>query len=379
MTGLASGKLSDAFGDFIVYRNLIPVDDRLPTIRDLRSKAGLVEGQLPRKAEPAYASVVGEILCQARRLSGLTSDGTRLLYVGDTMHNDVCAFSNLCQAMGWEGSAFIADEDASTCRQVHPLADRQRLTVSSQWGDIAAFAEEASVKGLGCDEGTVVVVDIDKTLLGARGRNDHAIDRARLKAAYEVAHEIAGTALADEAAFAQIYGVVNSSAFHPLTEDNQDAIAYVSLLVACGTVDLDQLTASVSARQIEGFRAFVANSIETRRSHLSRGLSALQKSIHKQLQAGNPTPFTLFRQAEYRCTTGLMGYLPDTTSREEMLDQEIVITEEVWMAIKRWRSQGCIIFGLSDKPDEACFPSDAANADALPLHLTQTHIIGSRR
>ncbi|MBE0636558.1 hypothetical protein IH601_11235 [Candidatus Bipolaricaulota bacterium] len=378
MTGFSSGTLDDVFGGFLVYRNLIPVDDRLPTIGDLRSKLGMARDRLPRKAEPEYASVIGEILREARRLSGTASDASRLVFVGDTMHNDVSAFSNLCQAMGWQGRAFIADEGPSACRETRALAAGQNLTVSNQWSDVASFVEDGLLDGFGCDEGTMIVVDIDKTLLGARGRNDQVIDRARRQAAYEVARDHADESLAAEDAFARIYNVVNGSAFHPLTGDNQDAVAYVSLLVAGGMIDLEELTASVANGQIDGFRAFV-NDLETRRSQLTDALAQLQQSVYVQVKAGNPTPFSSFRQAEYRCTTGLMGHLSNDASRETMLDEEIVITEEVWMAIKRWKAQGCVIFGLSDKPDEACFPPDTRVEGGLPIHLARTHIIGGRR
>lgn len=379
MTSTASGMLRDVFGGFIVYRRLIPADDCLPAIEHLRSKLGLESGILPRKAEPAYARVVGEIVLEARIQEGITADVSGLLFVGDTMHNDVSAFSNLCQTMEWPGRAFIADEGSHVSREVRSLAEGQWLTVSNRWDDIAEFLEDGFVDGFGCDEGTVVVVDIDKTLLGARGRNDHVIDKARQQAAYEVARDVCGEALVDELAFRWIYDDVNSPAFHSLTGDNQDAVAYTSLLVACGVIQLDELAASVAHGQIEGFWGFV-NDVEERRTQLSRGVAQLQESVREQVEAGNPTPFVAFRQAEYRCTAALLGCLPDDASRGMMLDQEIVITKEVWAAVKAWKALGCVIFGLSDKPDEACFPPpDSADIGCLPIHDMRTHIIGGRR
>ena len=378
MTCFALGALNDVFDGFVVYRSLIPADERLPTIEHLRSKLGLESGALPRKAEPEYAAVVGEIVRAARLLEGMTGQGDRLIFVGDTLHNDVAAFSNLCCAMGWTGRAFIADEGASVFRGARELAEGQRLTVSDRWGDIAAFAENGFAGGFGCDEDTIVVVDIDKTLLGARGRNDHVIDKARQQAAYEVARDVIGEALVDELMFRRIYNTVDSPAFHRLTGDNQDAVAYASLLVACGLIQLDELAAYVANGQVDGFRAFVCD-VEKKRAQLARGVAQLQGSVREQVEAGNPTPFVDFRQAEYRCTARLMGYLPDDASRETMLDEEIAITEEVWMAVEAWKAQGCIVFGLSDKPDEACFPPpDSTDTGRLPIHCTRTHIIGGR-
>ena len=122
---------------------------------------------------------------------------------------------------------------------------------------------------------------------------------------------------------------VNSPAFHRLTGDNQDAVAYASLLVACGLFELDDLAARVACGQIEGFRAFVC-AVERRRSELPGDVARLQDNIHGQVEAGNPTPFVAFRRAEYRCTVGRMGFLPDDAAPGKMLDEEIVITGEVW-------------------------------------------------
>jgi len=58
--------LTDLWGDFIVYRNLSPADQRLPGLGDLRVSLGLLDGLVPRKNETDYARVVVEILKQAR-------------------------------------------------------------------------------------------------------------------------------------------------------------------------------------------------------------------------------------------------------------------------------------------------------------------------
>jgi hypothetical protein len=377
MTTTASGMLNDVFGGFVVFRNLTPADDRLPTFDQLRAELNLRDAPLPRKPEPAYASVVGKILCEARTLSGLTENAAHLIFVGDTMVNDVSAFSNLSSAMGWTGQAFIADERLSQCQEVWRLTEGQQLTVSNQWEDIAEFSDEASLVGIGCDERTVVVADIDKTLLGARGRNDHVIDRARQQAVYEVAHNVVGESLMDETTFMSIYNLINHPLLHPLTEDNQDAVAYACLLVACGLISLDELTSSVTKGQISGFRNFVVD-MEERLHGFGRELTLLQEHIREQVEQGNPTPFAAFRAAEYRCTAALMGHLPDHASRDTMLDEEITITEEVWKAIQAWKSRGCMIFGLSDKPDEACLPLPSDTSGA-PIHCLRTHIVGGRR
>lgn len=376
MTHSSLAALRDVFDGRLVYRNLIPADPRLPTIGDLRAKLGLEEMKLPRKPEPEYAAVVGEILREARRLSGVGGNGARLLYIGDTRHNDVAAFSNLCRAMGWSGRAFIADESVGSPRENRQLTESESLTVTDRWQDIADFACAGYAAGFGCDEDTIVVVDIDKTLLGARGRNDHVIDQARREAAYEAARHAADGALADKDAFVDIYSTINKPTFHQLTGDNQDAVAYSSLLVASGVYQIDEVAELIAQGRIEDFRGLVQD-VGRRKETLPSELARLQGSIREQVEVGNPTPFVAFRRAEYQCTVARMGFLPDDAAPKRMLGEEIVLTEEVWESIYEWKARGATLFALSDKPDEACYPSSGdAEHGNLPIHDTRTHIVG---
>jgi len=42
----------------------------------------------------------------------------------------------------------------------------------------------------------------------------------------------------------------------------------------------------------------------------------------------------------------------------------------------RWRELGVLLFGPSNKPDEACYPTDEqAAAGLLPLHRMVTHAV----
>ncbi|MFC2082567.1 hypothetical protein ACFLSG_00805 [Candidatus Bipolaricaulota bacterium] len=376
MTHRSLATLRDVFNGRLVYRNLIPADARLPAIGDLRAKLGLEEMKLPRKPDPEYAAVVVEILREARRLSGVGGNGARLLYIGDTRHNDVAAFSNLCRAMGWSGRAFIADESVGSPRENRQLTVSESVTVTDRWQDIADFASAGYESGFGCDQDTIVVVDIDKTLLGARGRNGHVIDQARREAAYEAARHAAGDVLADKDAFVDIYSAINKPAFHQLTGDNQDAVAYSSLLVASGVYQIDEVAGLIAQGRIENFRGLVRD-VGRRKETLPSELARLQDSIREQVEVGNPTPFVAFRRAEYRETVARMGFLPDDAVPEQMLGEEIVLTEEVWEAILEWKARGALLLGLSDKPDEACYPlPETDESGNRPIHDTRTHIVG---
>jgi len=73
-----------------------------------------------------------------------------------------------------------------------------------------------------------------------------------------------------------------------------------------------------------------------------------------------------------------MGQLPDDTLPEEMIQKEIVMTQEVYDAAMQWKAAGALLFGISDKPDEASIPSAAQAAEGMrPIHETVTHILGA--
>jgi hypothetical protein len=83
-----------------------------------------------------------------------------------------------------------------------------------------------------------------------------------------------------------------------------------------------------------------------------------------------------------------MGQLRDAEAVEALLAKEIVITQEVRDRGGVWGRQGALIFGLSDKPDEACL-SDKPDEASLPtseqalqgyqaIHRVRTHAVGER-
>ena len=73
-----------------------------------------------------------------------------------------------------------------------------------------------------------------------------------------------------------------------------------------------------------------------------------------------------------------MGFLSDETPVETLLQQEILITQEVRTAALAWKTRGALLFGLSDKPDEASVPTpELAARGYQPLHRTETHAVGS--
>jgi hypothetical protein len=62
---------------------------------------------------------------------------------------------------------------------------------------------------------------------------------------------------------------------------------------------------------------------------------------------------------------------------EQALAHLIAITAEVWEAALSLHESGVLVFGVSDKPDEASVPSaQQAEQGMLPLHHLETAIIG---
>ena len=61
----------------------------------------------------------------------------------------------------------------------------------------------------------------------------------------------------------------------------------------------------------------------------------------------------------------------------ELLANEIVITQEVREVALAWRERGALLFGLSDKPDEASIPQPAQAAQGRQaIHRVETHAVG---
>ena len=371
--------VSEFLGDRVVYRNLIPMDDRLPALADFGAKIGLPPGRIPRKSEPDYARAIVHILRRARALDAPRATLRRLLFIGDTRMNDGTAFANLCRAGEWPGLAFIADETTEPpAVEVVSVGAKQSLYLANRWAALADFDRFCAEQGFPVDETTAVIVDLDKTALGARGRNAHVIDRARVQAVHQTVAGLLGDAF-DEAAFQMAYDELNQSPYHPFTGDNQDYLAYICLILGSGLFDLQTVIADVQAGRLTSFRQFIER-VDGRAAALKGGLADIHRDIFARVQQGDPTPFKMFRRNEYLATVSRMGQMPDSASAGELLAEEIVITQEVRALALEWQRRGALLFGLSDKPDEASVPTPAQAAQGYrPIHRTATHAVGEVR
>jgi hypothetical protein len=363
-------------GDFVVYRNLVPADPRLPPLAEIRAHVGLPAGLIPRKSAPAYARVMAHLLRQARALGAPGTPIERLVYVGDTRMNDGTAFANLCRAGGWPGLAFIGTERGEPARVEVVEQDKGALYLANRWAALPDFDRFCRERGSSLDERTAVVVDLDKTALGARGRNDHVIDQARVEAVRRTVGDLLGSAF-DPQSFQSAYDRLNQPEFHPFTADNQDYLAYICLILGSGLYRLEPLVADVRAGRLTGFEPFIAQ-VDARAAELSADLRRIHSSVYARVRQGDPTPFKSFRYNEYQATVERMGCLDDETPAAELLEKEIVITQEVQEVALDWRERGALLFGLSDKPDEASIPTDElASQGYRPIHRVETHTVGN--
>ena len=362
--------------DFILYRNLSPLHPCLSPIEAVCDELGLPSGAIPRKTAPDYARVVVHLLREARTLEAPSVPIARLVYVGDTLLSDGTAFSNLCRAGDWPGLAFIGNETKEPTHVELIEKGAGTLFLANRWSLLSRFDQFCRERGFRFDEGTAVVIDLDKTALGARGRNDHVIDRVRIEAVRRTIGDLLGDQF-DQQGFERAYEQLNAPEFHPFTGDNQDHLAYLCLILGTGFVELESFLGELRSGRLVCFEEFIER-VDGRSSRLPNCLGEIHQQIYRAAMEGDPTPFKAFRRAEYEETVSKMGALDDDALVSDLIAEEILITQEVREAALAWREEGALLFGLSDKPDEASLPTlELALQGYLPIHSVKTHAVGS--
>lgn len=371
--GFAS--LQDFLGDRILFRNLNALDPALPRLDDLRKDVNLSPNIIPRKTSLDYARVIIELVKQARRQDGNPADIRHIIYVGDTRMNDGMAFRNICASAHWRGAAMIIAEDDELSKLDQEQDENSIIFFNNHWVNLRVFHLLLQMKEIELNEETVVLIDVDKTALGARGRNDAVIDEARVKAAQTVLQEILDYTF-DVDEFVRVYSTLNQPAYHPFTGDNQDYLVYICLILLSGLFKLEDIVTDAHLGLLSNFDSFI-DQVEQRCIDLPVGVWEVHHEIYHLVKCGDATPFKQFRKMEYHTTSARMGQLPCQSPIEDLLQQEIVITREVQEFAVRCRKMGTTLFGLSDKPDEASIPS-SQEGDLKPLSQILTHMIGAK-
>jgi hypothetical protein len=365
-------------GDSIAYRNLNPLDTRLPGLDELRASIRIPDQGVPRKTSADYANLVSHLLKRARSLEAPKTQIKRLLFIGDTRLNDATAFNNICAAGDWPGIAFICAEKMQDApyHEILKQEENRLLYLANRWEMLNAFDQYLIPHDIFIDENTAIILDLDKTCLGARGRNDLVINQARVEAAFATVKVLIGSEF-DAEAFEQSYNLFNEPDFHSFTSDNQDYLVYICLIVSSGLYEREKLAKDIRSGKVFRFDQFLID-VQLQANKLPAGVQEIHGDVFSRMRQGDPTPFKAFRAQEYLATVSHMGKLGDDIPMDERLSQEIVITQEVRERASDWLFRGAFLFGLSDKPDEASIPTtELASQGYLPIHKIETSVVGS--
>ena len=361
--------LADWLDDRIVYRNLVPCNSTLPSLQDVWREIGLEAFRVPRKTEPVYAAAVSRFLEAAQAARG-APPLRNLLFIGDTHMNDGTAARNLAVHLPLRG--FIGADRSDESEEVKY---DDILMIANRWKRLEDFPDWAQSEGLVCDEQAAVLIDIDKTFVGARGRNDRVIDAARVAAVRQTVEELLGGNFGEEG-FRSVYDELNKQKYHHFTGDNQDYLAYICLMVMGDVFPAGELWAELNAGRLTGFTQFVTL-CDARCQRMEEGLALAHREVTVNVRRGDPTPFKSFRYREYFATVGRMDSLPDNTPETDLLAGEILITAEVARIAQQLSEMGVLTFGISDKPDEASLPPKAlAEEGGQPIHRAVMKVFG---
>ena len=318
----------------------------------------------PRKGDDAYAAVAIAILNAAQALR-TPKPIRQFLMLGDTRQSDGGTYMTIAARSGWSGAAFICDEKRGEDPAL-TLSSDHGVYVANRWSKLSTFAEQFTI-----DDQTAVIIDMDKTLIGARGRNHQLIDAARLTALKLAVQDVLGSSY-DDTSFSETYHRFNQPRFHRFTGDNQDFLAFICVMAGGGIVTPAALQAMLEQGIMLNFAHFV-DLTGARIQAFDSPLALFHAEFAGLYRSGDMTPFKKFRFLEYIETAARFGCAPTELDALDILGREICITHEVWAAAQQWKAAGALLFGLSDKPDEAA----CGTGDGLPIHRLVTHIIGT--
>ncbi|HMQ31720.1 MAG TPA: hypothetical protein PKD53_13420 [Chloroflexaceae bacterium] len=339
--------IADLTGDAVLYRDLEPCDPALPSLDAMRAGLGLPGGPAPRKRDLDYARVILALARAARSARG-GPPLAAIAVIGDT-ENDRLLAGHLRTLGELPAYGFIGED-----RPVAPeeLSWEGDTATATRWHLIEPWAAELEGRGLDWSR-VALLIDIDKTLLGPRGRSDGAIDDARAEAALAVAAALAPEL--DVPGFRRGYAELCRKEWHPFTLDNQDYVAATALLAATGAVALDELRAKLAAGRLAGF----ADLLRATPERVPPGLAGLHAELLARVEAGDPTPFKAFRRAELTATLARMA------------DGRLTLCGVLFELCQSLAARGALCLAASDKPAESALPTpEQAAAGVRPLHHT---------
>jgi len=365
-----SGKTSiqEILGENILYRDLNPVSPQFPPFDEIRRKLGLEQSFPPRKVSPDYARIILEYL----KIKDLNLP-QQILFLGDTPGNDGAVVRNLQQLSNRPVFGFIGKDVPA---ETGTLSPDPPIFLANRWELIPEFFAHIRTLGFRWDRETAVLVDMDKTLIGARGRNDSVIDQARMEGVKKLIRETLNKQWQEDH-FLLIYKTFNEPAYHFLTEDNQDYLAFICLMILAGVWSFEELIEQLIQKKITSFQEFLNRTAFLLQHRPMPVVAPFFEEVFLATVKGDPTPFKSFRRMEYLATIERLDCL-QSEYPAEILQSEITLTQEIveiisFLKEKQFGPFWCI----SDKPPESTFPTDDQKQKGyLPLHQKPMKIVG---
>ncbi len=340
--------INTIFEDYIIFRELNPIKVSLPSFSQIKNDLKLTF--LPRKKDFEYAKVLSYLL-------DAIGSFEKVIYFGDTFLNDGGVIKNLAKLEKYKVLGIITEENVSDY-----VKFEDNIIVNTKWKNLSSILKNS---GFTFDKKTVVIIDIDKTLIGARGRNDRALDKARMDAIISLAGEIFGEIDIDRFEF--VYSEMNKKNMHPFTQDNQDTVAIMSIVFYGDYYNLERFIKEFyDGKWVNplDFLNFINISKEDKAFEFV-------EEVKENLRMQHPTSFPTFRKRELYYTLNRMDFLPDETDVNDLINEEIMITKEVFEIGFLAKSKGSLVFGLSDKPELSSIPEDKSGE---PIYLKRAKI-----
>lgn len=338
--------LNTLFEDYIIFRELNIVKNSLPNFEFISKVLNL--NSLPRKKDKEYVKVLSYLIDSI-------GEFRKIIYLGDTFLNDKSVVENLTSLNKYEVLGIITEGKGEKRKE-------NNILINDRWENLYNIFDDLNIK---FDKFTFLIVDIDKTIIGARGRNDNSIVKARFDAIKELANEIIGSY--DEKRFFEIYQKLNEREYQSFTEDNQDIVTLLTILFYLDLYQFDKFLYEFKKNIHSDKLIFFKNVLENTKENL-KFIEILKKCISR-MEQNDQTPFIEFRYKEFETTIKRMDFLTDDTPQDILLEEEIMITKEVYEILLDAKDRGASILGLSDKPEASSFPKNSVKLPSLHLKI----------
>lgn len=341
--------LNKIFEDYIIFRELNIVKSSLPNFENISKILSL--NSLPRKKDKEYVLVLSYLI-------DLIGDFNRIIYFGDTFLNDKSVVENLTSLNKYEVFGIITEGKGEKKKF-------NNILINDKWENLREILKDLNIR---FDKYTFLIVDIDKTIIGARGRNDTSIVKARFDAIKKIADEFIGNY--DEDKFFKIYQKLNERKYQSFTEDNQDIVTLLTITFYLNLYPFDKFLYEFEDGIHKNKLIFFKEVLEKWNEDI-KFLEILKNCVNR-MEKNDQTPFIEFRYKEFETTINRMDFLSDDTPQNVLLEEEIMITREVYEILLEAKERNGYVLGLSDKPEASSFPQKGSSLP--PLHLKRAKI-----